>query len=62
MTDFSLQEEVEIFVKEHNILKKDFARKIGVSPVKLSHWLKGRVFFNRITLERVVAELDSNLI
>lgn len=54
-----LQEEVERFVKEHNILKKDLAAKIGVSPVKLSHWLKGRVAFNRITLEKIIAILDS---
>ena len=59
MSDTLLQEEVERFVKEHNILKKDFAAKIGVSPVKLSHWLKGRVAFNRITLEKIIAILDS---
>lgn len=58
MSDTLLQEEVERFVKEHNILKKDFAAKIGVSPVKLTHWLKGRVAFNRITLEKIIAILD----
>ncbi|MBQ8215554.1 MAG: helix-turn-helix transcriptional regulator [Clostridia bacterium] len=59
MSDILLQDEVERFVKEHNILKKDFAAKIGVSPVKFSHWLKGRVAFNRITLEKIIAILDS---
>lgn len=59
MSDTLLQQEVERFVKEHNILKKDFAAKIGVSPVKLTHWLKGRVAFNRITLEKIIAILDS---
>ncbi len=60
MTDFSLQKEVEIFVKENKILKKDFAYKIGISPVKLSHWLKGRVSLDRKTLEKIVAELDND--
>lgn len=55
----SLQQEVERFVKEHNILKKDFATKIGVSPAQLSHWLNGRMAFNRITLEKIIAILDS---
>lgn len=60
MTDFSLQKEVEIFVKENKILKKDFAHKIGIPPVKLSHWLKGRVSFDRKTLEKIIAELDND--
>lgn len=59
MSDTLLQEEVEKFVKEHNILKKDFAAKIGVSPGKLSHWLKGRTMFNRIVLEKILVILDS---
>lgn len=59
MSDTLLQEEVERFVKEHKILKKDFAAKIGVSPVKLSHWLNGRMAFNRITLEKIIAIIDS---
>lgn len=58
MTDFSLQNEVENFVKTHKILKKDFASRIGVSPVMLSHWLKGRVCFKKNTLEKIVAEID----
>lgn len=59
MSDTLLQEEVERFVKKQKMQKKVFAAKIGVSPVKLSHWLKGRVAFNRITLEKIIAILDS---
>lgn len=58
MTDLTLQEQVEIFVKKQKILKKDFAESIGISPIKLSHWLKGRVLLSRRTLEKVVAILD----
>jgi len=58
MSDTLLQEEVERFVKEQKMQKKVFAAKIGVSPVKLTHWLKGRVAFNRITLEKIIAILD----
>ena len=44
MTYSTWQEEVEAFVKEKKILKKDLAEAIGVTPVKLSHWLHGRTF------------------
>ena len=58
MNENSLQQEVESFVKMNKILKKDFAEKIGVSPVMLSHWLKGRVNFKKSTLEKIIAEID----
>lgn len=58
MNENSLQQEVESFVKSNKILKKDFAEKIGVSPVMLSHWLKGRVNFKKSTLEKIIAEID----
>lgn len=58
MTDISLQEKVEFFVKSRKMLKKDFAGKIGISPIMLSHWLKGRVSLNRKTLEKIVTEID----
>ena len=58
MTDVSLQEQVELFVKSHKVLKKDFAAIIGIKPVLLSHWLKGRVSLNKKTLEKIVAEID----
>jgi len=58
MTETLLQVEVEAFVKSRKILKKDFAKMIEVTPVMLSHWLKGRVTFNRATLQRIVALLD----
>lgn len=60
MTNLSLQLEVENYVKEHKVLKKDFAHKIGISPVKLSHWLSGRTLLNRIVCEKIIAELDGN--
>lgn len=54
----SLQDEVEAFVKEDGILKKDLAARIGVSPSMLSHWLKGRVSFKKNTLEKIISEID----
>lgn len=58
MSDISLQSEVEIFVQDRKILKKDFAKTIGITPVKLSHWLKGRVALDRKTLEKIIAVLE----
>ena len=58
MTDFIFQKEVEQFIREKKILKKDFAAKIGITPVKFSHWLKGRVALNRKTLELILSELE----
>lgn len=58
MTDFIFQEEVERHIKEKRILKKDFALKIGITPVKFSHWLKGRVALPRKTLELILSELE----
>lgn len=58
MTDISLQEEVEIYVKSHKILKKDFAATIGITPTLLSHWLRGRLSLNIKTLEKIVAEIN----
>ena len=56
----SLQREVEVFVKQRGILKKDFAREIGVTPVNLSHWLKGRITFNKQVLEKITSALDKH--
>ena len=58
MTDLTLQERVELYVRNNKILKKDFADSIGISPVKLSHWLKGRVLLNRRTLEKVITIIN----
>ena len=58
MTDFIFQEEVEQYIKTKKILKKDFAAKIGITPVKFSHWLKGRVALPRKTLELILQELE----
>lgn len=59
MTDISLQEKVELFVKSRKVLKKDFAAKIGITPTMLSHWLKGRVVLNERTLMKIVAEIEN---
>lgn len=56
----SLQREVEVFVKQRGIFKKDFAREIGVTPVNLSHWLKGRITFNKQVLEKITSALDKS--
>ena len=58
MSDISLQSEVEIFVQDRKILKKDFAKTIGITPVKLSHWLKVRVALDRKTIEKLIAVLE----
>lgn len=58
MTDFSLQNDVEKYVKDRKILKKDFAEKIGISPAQLSHWLKGRVCFPKNILEKIISEIE----
>jgi len=51
----SMQEAVNKYCAENKVLKKDFAKKIGVTPTKLSHWLSGRTRFSIQTLERVKA-------
>ncbi len=59
MTDVFLQSQVEKYVKENKILKKDFAKRIGVSQVRLSHWLKGKILFNSIILEKICDEIGT---
>lgn len=49
----TLQHEVELYCKQNKILKRDFAASIGITPVKLSHWLSGRVLFDRTTLGKI---------
>lgn len=51
----SMQNAVNKYCAENKVLKKDFAKKIGVTPAKLSHWLAGRTRFSIQTLERVKA-------
>lgn len=53
-----LQDELEDYLKSNKILKKDFAKKIGISPAMLSHWLKGRVAFKNTLLEKIIAEIQ----
>lgn len=57
MTDYNetLQNKVNDFIKHNHLLKKDFAAKIGITPVMLSHWLGGRASLSRKSLERIVA-------
>lgn len=52
--DNTLQTKVQIFLKDRKILKKDFAVTIGITPVKLSHWLNGRVCLDLKTNEKIL--------
>lgn len=56
--ELTLQERVKIFVAKNKILKKDFARAIGITPAKFSHWLKGRLILNRLTIEKILSILE----
>lgn len=55
----TLQHEVELYCKQNKILKRDFAASIGITPVKLSHWLSGRVLFDRTTLKRITKIINN---
>lgn len=61
MTDSqqTLQGEVLTYLRQNNILKKDFAVRIGITPVMLSHWLNGRTSLRREVLERIVSLMGS---
>lgn len=62
MTDsksVTLQNEVTQYLLSTNTLKKDFAARIGITPVMLSHWLNGRCSLRRETLERIVSLIFS---
>lgn len=54
----NLQDLVKLYIKDNGILKKDFAAQIGISPVKLTHWLHGRVLLSRLILERIIAIIN----
>ena len=53
MDNVSLQQEVENYVRVQRIRKKDFAQQIGVTPQMLSHWLKGRILFDKDKLYKI---------
>lgn len=53
MTNQLLQFEVEKFIAAKPMKKKDFAVLIGISPVKLSRWLNGRVSLNQKTIDNI---------
>lgn len=58
MTDSkTLQNEVIDYLVSHKILKKDFAVRIGITPVMLSHWLSGRCSLRRETLEKILSQI-----
>ena len=60
MTDsktITLQDEVTQYLLSTNTLKKDFAARIGITPVMLSHWLNGRCSLRREILERIISHL-----
>lgn len=59
MTDSkTLQKEVADYLLSHKILKKDFAARIGITPVMLSHWLSGRCSLRREVLERIISHIS----
>lgn len=58
MTKLTLQDEVENYVRQKKIKKKDLAENIGISPVMLSHWLKGRTAFSKDVLQKLIVILD----
>ena len=59
MTDSkTLQKEVADYLLSHKILKKDFAARIGITPVMLSHWLNGRCSLRREILERIISHIS----
>ena len=53
-----VQNEVEKYLKENKIKKKDFAAELGISNVTLSHWLHGRTTFNIETVKRICRMID----
>ncbi len=57
-TKTTLQDEVEKYLHKNNLLKKDFAARIGITPVMLSHWLNGRCPLRREILERIVTHIS----
>lgn len=60
MTDSkTLQKEVADYLLSAKILKKDFAARIGITPVMLSHWLSGRCSLRREVLEIIVSQIFS---
>lgn len=61
MTDsktITLQNEVTQYLLSTNTLKKDFAARIGITPVMLSHWLNGRCSLRREILERILSHIS----
>ena len=55
----TLQCKVNIYLLDNHILKKDFAARIGITPVMLSHWLSGRCSLRREVLEIIVSQIFS---
>lgn len=49
----TIQEEVLKYIEENGMKKNFFAKKIGVSPMVLSHWLQGRVQFNKSRIDKI---------
>lgn len=49
----TIQDEVLAYISQHGMKKKCFATLIDVSPAMLSHWLHGRVQFNKGKLDKV---------
>ena len=51
----TIQDEVLGYINQHGMKKKCFATLIDVSPAMLSHWLHGRVCFNRYKIDKILS-------
>lgn len=49
----TMQDAVIEHCKQNKIKKQDFAKRINVTPAKLSHWFAGRTRFSFATLEKI---------
>ena len=49
----TVQEEVLKYIEENGMKKNFFAKKICVSPMVLSHWLQGRMQFNKHRIDKI---------
>jgi len=54
----NLQEQTLAYLSQAKILKKDFAKEIGISHIKLSHWFSGNVILDKVTIERIKAIIN----
>lgn len=56
----TIQDQVLTYIEQHGMKKRCFASKIDVSPSMLSHWLYGRVQFNKNTLNKIFSIIEKD--